>query len=328
MENKVKQELSLLDQIKSYQPLKILFDKDISGYEKYVANVLNIVKSNPDLQRCNPDSILNCIHAAKTLGIQPDARKLCHLIPYAGNCKLEIDYKGLLYKMKELFTDFDFNISFVHAEDEFEFWSENGNDFYKHKTKDPFAKAEDAVGIFFYFTHMLGGQKYSSMERASKAEILKARGKAKTKNVWDEWFSEMGKKFIIKRACKRRAIENEEMAKLVNFDNEDYGPIKNVTPPKSQIDSSKLPDEKPVFVVQEEKQIIACESPSSPPTNKEWKDKLELYCKIRQELIDAEEKEQVDVISNSYREAFSTLSKEQQKDLSNIKKTRLELITT
>jgi phage RecT family recombinase len=316
-------ELSIIEQVQNYEPLKILFDKDQNGYEKYVASVLNMIKAKPALQKCTPQSVLTCIHNAKTLGLEIDARQLCHLIPYGAEAKLEVDYRGFIYKMEQVLTDFNWKVAFVHKEDEFELWSENDNDFYKHKIKNPFAEAKDAIGIYFAFTYTVNGQKCSRIEKAPMADILKAKAAAKSKNVWETWFSEMGKKFIIRRACKGRFNKNEEIAQLVDYDNKDYEPtVKDVTPTKPTVNN--LPDLKPVFV-EETKQVDLEEVIAEQEGVQEQSvDKFDLYTTIRQQLIDADSLEKVNQVADFYKQQFSLLNKDQQKDLSNIKKQKME----
>ncbi len=310
-------EISVIDQVKNYEPLKVLFDKDTNGYEKYVASVLNVIKAKPALQKCSAQSVLTCIHNAKTLGLEIDARQLCHLIPYGLEAKLEVDYRGFIYKMEQVLTDFNWKVAFVHKEDEFELWSENDNDFYKHKIKSPFAEAKDAMGIYFAFTYTVNGQKCSRIEKAPMADILKAKAAAKSKNVWDTWFSEMGKKFIIRRACKGRFNKNEEIAQLVDYDNKDYeSTVKDVTPARPAINN--LPDIKPVFI--EEPRQVDIEEVIQ-------EEGFDLYTKIREELMSAEDVEQVEKTAEFYKTQFSSLTKEQQKDLSSVKKSRIELFS-
>lgn len=310
-------ELTIIEQVQNYEPLKILFDKDQNGYEKYVASILNVIKAKPELQKCSPQSVLTCIHNAKTMGLEIDARQLCHLIPYGGIAKLEVDYRGFIYKMDQVLTDFNWKVAFVHEEDEFEVWNENENDIYKHKVKNAFAKSEDAIGIYFAFSYTVNGQKCSRIERAPMADILKAKAAAKSKNVWETWFSEMGKKFIIRRACKGRFNKNEEIAKLVDFDNKDYDAVKDVTPVKPVI--TNLPDISPVFA----------EEPVQLDIEDAIKEQevggFDLYMKIRQELIDAESLELVEKVAEFYKSQFSTLNKDQQKDLAGVKKQKIEL---
>ncbi len=223
-------ELTIFNQIESYQPLKILFDNDNVGYEKYVASIFNKIKASSDLQKCDAQSILTSIHNAKTLGLEIDARQHCSLIPYAGKCTLQVEYKGYLYKMTQYYKDFDYKVSLIFANDEFEVWSEGDNDCYKHKLKNPLAQNKDIIGVYFYYTYTVGGQKVSKIEYANVEQIKKAMDAAKTKNVWNSWFGEMAKKFIVKRACKSKSSSIPELARLDEFDNQDY---KDVTPSKT-----------------------------------------------------------------------------------------------
>ena len=225
-------ELTIFNQIENYQPLKILFDNDNIGYEKYVASIFNKIKSNPDLQKCDAQSILTSIHNAKILGLEIDARQHCSLIPYGGKCTLQVEYKGYLYKMAKYYKDFDYKISLIFKEDEFEVWSEGDSDSYKHKLKNPLAPNADIVGVYIYYTYIIGGHKVSKIEYANVEQIKKAMDAAKTKNVWTSWFGEMAKKFIVKRACKSKSSSIPELAKLDEFDNQDYN-VKDVTPSKT-----------------------------------------------------------------------------------------------
>lgn len=314
-------ELSVIEQVKSYEPLKVLFDKDTIGYEKYIASILNVIKAKPALQKCSAQSILTSIHNAKTLGLEIDARQFCHLIPYATECKLEVDFRGFLYKMGQVLKDFNYKVCFVHAEDEFEVWSDNDNDFYSHKIKKAFAKAEDAVGLYFHFTYTVNSQKCSRIERASIDEVLKAKKAAKSQNVWNEWFGEMGKKFIIRRACKGRFNQDPEIANLIKFDDQNYDSIKDVTPAKAVIDSAKLPEAKAIF----EEDAVEGEAVTVEPNITQSSSGFDLYSKIRNDLMDAQTKEEVEKVAEFYKQQFANLTKEQQQDLSGVKKSRLEL---
>ena len=233
-------ELSILEEIKSYEPLKVLFDKDVNSYEKYIASIFNKIKATPDLQRCNTQSILNSIHNAKTLGLEIDARQHCSLIPYGANCTLQVEYKGYLYKMTKYYKDFDYKISLIFKDDEFEVWSEGDNDCYKHKIKNPLARNTDISGVYFYYTYTIAGRTVAKIEFANVEQIKKAMEAAKSKNVWNNWFGEMAKKFIVKRACKSKSSSIPELAKLEEFDNQDYC-FKDVTPSQSKTASFANP---------------------------------------------------------------------------------------
>lgn len=100
------------------------------------------------------------------------------------------------------------------------------------------------------------------------------------------------------------------------FSKEDMVDITPATKSNSSIDSTKLPDLKPSFV-EESKQV----DPEEAIEGKEF----DLYSKIRLELMEAENAEQIENIAEFYKSQFSSLTKEQQKDLSGVKKARLEL---
>jgi recombination protein RecT len=68
-------------------------------------------------------------------------------------------------------------------------------------------------------------------EPMSRAEIEKVKASAKTKNVWDGWFSEKAKVAVMKRHSKRLPLSAEDMDFILNRDETDFDQSpRDVTP--------------------------------------------------------------------------------------------------
>lgn len=69
-------------------------------------------------------------------------------------------------------------------------------------------------------------------EPMPRNEIEKVKAAAKTKNVWDGWFSEKAKVAVMKRHSKRLPLSAEDMDFILNREETDFdqGPAKDITP--------------------------------------------------------------------------------------------------
>ena len=63
--------------------------------EHIVRIATTAMEKNPKIKTCTTASIINCLMDCATLGLEPDGRR-AHLIPYKTECKLILDYKGLV----------------------------------------------------------------------------------------------------------------------------------------------------------------------------------------------------------------------------------------
>lgn len=68
------------------------------------------------------------------------------------------------------------------------------------------------------------------VEPMPRSEIDKVRNVAKTKNVWDGWYSEKAKVAVMKRHAKRLPLSAEDMDFILNRDETDFNQARDVTP--------------------------------------------------------------------------------------------------
>ena len=87
----------------------------------------------------------------------------------------------------------------VHEGDTFSFNKENGKVIYSHKINNPFALDKQIIGCYCIMKNSRG----EFLETLNMQDIEKMKAVAMTKNIWNDWQSEMVLKSVIKRACKR-----------------------------------------------------------------------------------------------------------------------------
>lgn len=228
----VREKGSLTDAIASYYLQNGNID---SGKALAIAkSVVATIKSNDYLKTIamgNIDSLIDCINQAISIGLTIDANQYCWLVPY--NCKvgnqwikkiqLQIGYKGYIYKINKAFPSSKVQAVMVYKGDEVDIKKIDNNDVVNHTYNNPFDKDKDVEGAYCIIRFADGS---SFVETIGKDELDLIKSKSKTKEkdgyktVWQEWYSEMCKKSVIRRACK--SLFPSELAELNEIDNEQY----------------------------------------------------------------------------------------------------------
>lgn len=150
----------------------------------------------------NPQSVkLAMINVASTgLTLNP-ANGYAYLVPRDGQIVLDISYKGLIKIATDTGSVEWVRADLVHEADEFTY---NGPAAMPSHKANPFKERGQPIGVYCIAkTH--GGDVLT--EVMDMAELEKIRGKSlayvkKKSGPWVEWFDQMAKKAIIKRASK------------------------------------------------------------------------------------------------------------------------------
>lgn len=170
----------------------------------------------------DPQSIREAFKASLDTGIPVDKRQLAYVVKYGNKIEYQIGFKGFISKIKEIYPTASVKAEIVYVGDVFTVEKIDGQAKYFHKVSNPFAKITEMTGVYAYIQYTDKGKDYSFIETMGKDEIMKIRGKAKTKFVWDEWFGEMAKKAVIRRLCKTLFISNPEIQILEDIENKNY----------------------------------------------------------------------------------------------------------
>lgn len=187
----------------------------------YATNAMLVASKQP-LSTLDPQSIREAFKASLDTGIPVDKRQLAYVVKYGNKIEYQIGFKGFISRIKEIYPNASVKAEIVYAGDVFNVEKVNGQAKYTHKIANPFASIKDMNGVYAYIQYTDKGKEYSFIEIMGKDEILKIRGKAKTKFVWDEWFGEMAKKAVIRRLCKTLFIGDPKIAIMEDLDNKNF----------------------------------------------------------------------------------------------------------
>lgn len=132
--------------------------------------------------------------------------------------KVIVSYNYQAYKniLLNVYPESTFDIQVVNEGDDFSFFKDSGKVIYSHRLKDPFATNNKIIGTYCIIKNSRG----EFLETLNMADIAKMKAVAPTKNIWNEWESEMVLKSVIKRACKRHF--RDIVVNVERLDNENY----------------------------------------------------------------------------------------------------------
>ncbi len=183
---------------------------------------LQLCKANPALLACDPTTLQDAIIDVAAIGLSLNpAYGHAYLVPefHKGSkrntCCLRVSFKGLI----KLATDSG-SIAWVKAdvvkkEDTFEYRGINQIPIHH---MDPFRDRGETIGAYCVAKTTSGDILTDIINRE---QLERIRNCAKTQNVWDNWFDEMAKKAIIKRAAKqwppgKDSEQLDEAIKVIN----------------------------------------------------------------------------------------------------------------
>ena len=173
------------------------------------------VRKNKALLNTEPTSFLGSVMQAAQLGLEPgSALGQAYLVPYGNQCQLIIGYKGMIDLARRSGQVLSLNAYAVREGDDFSFQLGLKPDI--HHVPSLEAGRIDKPITYVYAVATLKGGGYQ-FEVMSRAEVEAVKAKAKSKNIWTNYFEEMAKKTVIRRLFKYLPVSIEAL-EITNAD--------------------------------------------------------------------------------------------------------------
>lgn len=189
--------------------------------ERYTRMVMTALSTNPDLQRCTPESFLGAVMQAAQLGLEPNTPLgQAYLIPRSNKGRMQvtfqIGYQGYLdlgYRSGDIAI---IDAQAVHENDLFEY--EYGLEP-KLKFKPALTDRGPVIAYYAMFKTKAGGYNFLVM---SKEDIEKHKSQyvdnySSKYSPWNTNFDSMAKKTVLKQVLKY-APKKSEFAKALASD--------------------------------------------------------------------------------------------------------------
>jgi len=190
------------------------------------------VTKDPDLLLADRQSFMGAIRMCAQHGVTPDGNEAT-LQVYNTKIKgangqdvwvKKVTYlpmiRGIVNRITRSGKIKLFYAEVVYANEDFRIDTTHGDRRPSH-TYNPMLRGEDKdlIGSYSVAVYDDGTTDCEPMPRA---EIEKVKAAAKTKNVWDGWFSEKAKVAVMKRHSKRLPLSAEDMDFILNRDETDF----------------------------------------------------------------------------------------------------------
>lgn len=314
---------------------------------------MQAIQKNPKLAECAPvtiqDAVINV--AAVGLTLNP-ADGYAYLVPEyhkqnrRNECQLRVSFKGLVKIATDTGVIKWVKAEVVKANDTFEYRGVSETPVHR---MDPFATDRgETVGVYCVaMTH----DGVPLVDTINRAELDLIRQCAKSDNVWANWFDEMAKKAVIKRAAKQwpKSKESSTLHNAVEIINEtegsDFSGWEKIQEAAAQIHTHIAADDKLAigevwaeateqeqsalwvavskggFFTQAEKEIIRASATLYKKANatEQVDDAAPTYREIAAAIHDAAD---VDAVDTAYLLIHSGLPRQQRNELSDLAKAK------
>jgi recombination protein RecT len=217
--------------------IKVALPKHLSP-ERMARVALTTIRTNPNLQKCNPVSVLASIVQAAQLGLEPGILGHCYIIPYGNEAQFQIGYRGMIDLARR-----SGNIESIQAHEVYEndlFELEYGlSDHLKHVPWHLLGVTEpgNVRGAYMVAKFKDGGHQIHYMP-IKEIEDHRKRSKASKTGPWVSDFVEMCKKTVVRSAWKwlpisievMRQVEAKDEAITVDFTSVQDADVIDATP--------------------------------------------------------------------------------------------------
>lgn len=219
-------------------PEMAALDEKAKGRLRNAANVA--VTKDPEILTADPASILMAIRQCANYGVLPDGVEATIQIYYTKvkdrqgversvkKATLMPMIRGIVNRVERSGKIRPFHAEVVYDGEAFSLDLSHGDRRPSH-TFDPMRRGKDAqiVGAYSVARYSDGVVDCEVMPRS---EIDKVMAVAKTKNVWNGWYSEKAKVAVMKRHSKRLPLSSEDMDFILNRDETDFEQVRDITP--------------------------------------------------------------------------------------------------
>lgn len=173
------------------------------------------VRKNKALLNTEPTSFLGSVMQAAQLGLEPgSALGQAYLVPYGNQCQLIIGYKGMIDLARRSGQVLSLNAYAVREGDDFSFQLGLKPDIHHVPSLEADRIKKPITYVYAVATLKGGGYQFEVM---SRAEVEAVRAKAKSKNIWNNYFEAMALKTVIRRLFKYLPVSIEAL-QVANVD--------------------------------------------------------------------------------------------------------------
>lgn len=210
--------------------------------ERFVRMAIFNITRSPQLARCTPLSLLECVMEAATLGLNiGGVAGECYAVPYGDKATFILGYKGMVSLARRSGEIATIQAEVVRHGDEFDF--EYGmEDKFRHKPKaDP---DSEVTHVWARAKFKDGAYQFCVMSK-SEIDAIRKRSRAGQAGPWVTDYAEMAKKTAVRRLAKMLPLTPEAQEAFEKDVGAEFGDaVKEVVSVTVSEDAPKAPRSK------------------------------------------------------------------------------------
>lgn len=187
--------------------------------QKFIADMMSVVSTNPVLSNCEAGSIISCGLTARSLNLPlSGGLGYVYAVPYGDKATFICGYKGLLQLAMRSGQYRRIGVRSVH-QGEYKGQDEFGDDEFRfsHEFDD-----KPVVGYYAYFETLNGFKKtvYWTVDMCQRhaKKYSKSYGTGKTTDLWTNSFDMMAQKTVLKQLLSRYGIFSIDIQNAIKYD--------------------------------------------------------------------------------------------------------------
>ena len=177
---------------------------------------LTALRTNEKLANCDPLSFAAAMLNASALGLEPNTPLgLAYLVPYKGQCTLQIGYQGMLELARRSGLVASIHATAVYEDDEFSFTRGTSPSIHHIPNLDSPRYGEDAAITHVYcVVHLKEGGSMPIFEALTRKQVEQRRARGQGGPAWRTDWGAMALKTAV-RAVFRWCPKSGEMARAI-----------------------------------------------------------------------------------------------------------------
>ncbi len=205
--------------------------------ERFKTVALHAVVNNSDLLQAEPLSIVEAIRDAAMLNLEPTGSLgEAAIIRYGTKAQLMPMWRGYLKLVRQAGEVAYVDSFVIYEHDEFDYWSDEQGPHWRHvpfinaALADSEAPNRGDIRALFAYARLKNGGTIPELMQVQEVELARRAGGNRRSSPWDGWYSEMARKTVIKRLCKRLPL-SPQAERLLRYDADlDAEPPKAIAP--------------------------------------------------------------------------------------------------
>jgi recombination protein RecT len=187
--------------------------------DRFAKVALVAFAQNPELARCDPNTVLLCVMQAAELGLEiGKPLDLCHLVPFKGQCTLILDYKGMLDLARRSGDFAEIGTRLIYARDEFSL-EYDPSPVFRHRPH--LGEDRGEVTHAYAYARLRSGALVMEVMTTADVEAIRRGANSSSSPAWRNHWGEMARKAPLKRLLKRQA-RSPHLARAIDLDDAGY----------------------------------------------------------------------------------------------------------